>query len=225
MKTMKDWPESERPRERLLREGVAALSEADLLAIFLRSGTQGQHVKDLALSLLKKFGGLEGLFQQTPFELQKISGLGPAKTASLIAAFELGKRVLGRNLEKKVTITSAQDLFDFLRYSLQHEKEEVLLGVLLSAKNELLKILPLNRGDFTGVHLSVAQTLRRVLLEGAPGFILVHNHPSGDPEPSQEDIRLTQRMKQACQSVDLLLHDHLIIATHSFYSFAEEGFI
>lgn len=228
-----NWPTSERPRERLFQDGVGSLSDADLLALFLRSGRQGENVHQLALRLLESSGGLGGLIRLSPQELLKISGLGPAKAATLIAAFEIGKRILQERIARRPLIESAQDLFDLLKQTLVHEREEVFLAVLLNAKNEMLKIITLARGDSTQVIVSVPQVIRQLILEGCAAVLFVHNHPSGDIAPSAEDHQLTQRLVEACSAVEIAFHDHLIIGFPSgeqrnsphYFSFAEEGFL
>jgi DNA repair protein RadC len=225
MISLKDWPVSERPRERLFRHGVRSLSDAELLALFLRSGIRGRNVRDLALHLLESFQGLSGLAKQSPRELLRVSGLGPAKAAVLIAAFEIGSRLLRKKVESRPLIESAEDLFELLQHSLAGEREEVFMGVLLNAKNEVMKTLTFSRGDPTQVVATVPQVIRSLLLEGSPAVIFVHNHPSGDPAPSEEDKKLTARLHKACRAVDIGMHDHIILGRRNFFSFAREGLI
>jgi len=223
--SLRDWPVSERPRERLFQKGIGSLSDAELLAIFLRSGTLGENVRDLALRLLETSGGLRGLSRRPPQELLKITGLGPAKVATLIAAFEIGNRIRSEGIAGRPFIESAQDLFELLHHSLGQEREEVFQGVLLNTKNEVMKIITLARGDPTQVLLSVPQVIRQLLIESCAAVLFVHNHPSGDPEPSEADHRLTHRLHEACQTVELTMHDHIIIGSERFFSFAQEGLL
>jgi len=228
---LRDWPLSERPRERLFRDGVQVLSDAELLALFLRSGIPGENVRDLALKLLKWSDGLEGLARRAPRELLEFPGLGPAKVATLIASFEIGNRLLVERLDRRPLIASASDLFDLLSRSLSHERDEVFLGVALNAKNEVLRVIPFSRGDATRVVISVSQVIRRLLREGVAVVVFVHNHPSGDPAPSHEDRALTRRLSQACAAVDITMHDHVILGKSrsqrkpNFFSFSQEGLL
>lgn len=225
MMPLKRWPLSERPRERLFRHGVRSLSDAELLALFLRSGIRGRNVRDLALHLLESFQGLSGLAKQSPRELLRVSGLGPAKAAVLIAAFEIGTRLLREKVESRPLIESAEDLLELLQQSVAGEREEIFMGVLLNAKNEVMKTLTFSRGDPTRVVATIPQVIRSLLLEGSPAVIFAHNHPSGDPSPSEEDKKLTARLQEACRAVDISMHDHLILGRRDFFSFAQEGLI
>jgi DNA repair protein RadC len=207
----------------LLQHGVRALSDAELLALFIRSGIPGENARDLALRLLKTSDGLRGLARRSSADLLRVPGLGPAKVASLIASFEMGNRVLTQRMERRPFIDSAQTLFDLLRHSLCHEREEVFLGVLLNAKNEIMKTVTFSRGDPTRIVISIPQVMRQILMEGSAAVIFAHNHPSGDPAPSKKDIRLTRRLSEACQTVEITLHDHLIFGDRSFFSFAQQG--
>lgn len=222
MSALREWPESERPRERLFRQGVESLTDSELLALFLRSGIPGKNVRDLAFHLLEQFQGLKGLAQKSAQELLEIPGLGPAKISTLLAAFELGRRILAKKIEQRTFIDSAQDLFDLLYQSFHKESEEVFLAVLLNAKNKIMKLLPLARGDVTQISLSIPSVLRKVLLENPAAVVFVHNHPSGDPTPSESDKAITQSLAEGCRAIGLTLHDHLIIGEKKFFSFAQE---
>lgn len=230
-KMLRDWPASQRPRERLFRQGVQVLSDAELLALFLRSGRRGESVHDLALRLLGSSDGLSGIARRSPQELLRIAGLGPAKVAALLASFEIGNRVDMERVERRPSIRSPKTLYSLVRRRLACEREEVLLALLLNAKNELMKIVTLSRGDPTRIVVSVPQVIRRLLMEGAAAVVFVHNHPSGDPTPSLEDEKLTRRLLKACVAVDMTMHDHLIVGSgrvekaRKFFSFAETGLL
>ncbi|MFO1518698.1 MAG: DNA repair protein RadC [bacterium] len=217
------WPPAERPRERLFRHGVQSLSDAELLALFIRSGLPGENARDLALRLLKNSEGLRGLARKSPTELLDVAGLGPAKAAALLASFEIGKRLLQERTERRPFIEGAEDVFELLKHSLSHEREEILMGVLLNGKNEVIKTVAFSRGDSTQIVVSVPSVIRRLLLENASAVVFVHNHPSGDPTPSPEDVALTERLALACRSVEISCHDHLIFGDRRFFSFAREG--
>lgn len=222
---LKSWPESERPRERLLSQGVNVLSDAELLALFLRSGKPGENVRDLAMKLLRETGGLTGLARKSSSELLKISGLGPAKVASLVAAFEIGNRLIQEKILSQPRIESPDDLFEMLQKFFYRYQEEVLVGVLLNSKNEIIKTIIFSQGDFTNIIVSVPQVVRRLLLEGAPAVIFSHNHPSGDPTPSNNDKILTKKLIRALKAVEISMHDHIIVGKEKYFSFAEEGFL
>ncbi len=219
------WPPSERPRERLWQLGVDALSDAELLALFLRSGRQGTNVHQLAQGLLADCGGLVGLAGQAPHKLLEVAGLGPAKVASLLAAFELGKRVLRSHMVKRPVIDAADDLFEWLRHEFVGCREEIFQAVLLDAGHQVLKLLPLAHGDSTHIALSIPYVLRQLLSEGCAAVIFVHNHPSGDPAPSDSDHDLTARLYEACTTIALPCLDHIIIGEQAYYSFAEVGLL
>jgi len=223
MSSLKSWPVSERPRERLLAHGVGALSDADLLALFLRSGRPGENAKDLALRLLKSSDGLRGLARRSAKDLLGTKGLGPAKVATLLASFEMGNRILSEEVGRRPYIRSAKALFDLLHQTLAPEREEIFLAILLNAKNEIIKMVTISRGDPTQVVISIPQVVRRLLLEGCAAVIFAHNHPSGDPKPSREDTLLTRRLVRACRAVEVTIHDHLILGEGRFYSFAQGG--
>lgn len=215
----------ERPRERLLRHGVGSLSDAELLALFIRSGVPGENARDLALKLLQNSDGLQGLARRSPTELLSVPGLGPAKVAALVASFEIGKRILASRAEGRPLADSAQAVYQLLRHSLEGEREEVFVGVLLNAKNEMMKTITFSRGDPTGLVVSIPQIIRRLLIEGSAAVIFVHNHPSGDPTPSRRDLRLTERLLVAAEAVDLTVHDHLVIGNGRFFSFSAKGLL
>lgn len=229
MTALKDWPASERPRERLFRNGVRALSDAELLALFLRSGLRGQNVRDLASKLLRWSDGLGGLTRRSHRELLEFPGLGPAKVAALVASFEIGNRLLTERLEDRPFVESAQDLFELLSHSLGHERQENFLGVALDAKNRVLRLIPFSKGDPTRINVSVPQVIRDLIQEGAAAVVFVHNHPSGDPAPSPEDRAFTRRLYRACETVGIAMHDHVILGrgrsgtSPHFFSFAQDG--
>lgn len=217
------WPTSEKPRERLLRYGVASLSDTELLALFLRSGLKGENVLSLSTKIIHWAGTLGALSSKNLNELLSLKGLGLAKASCLLAAFELGKRIRLEKVQHRTLVDSAEDLLDLLHLKLDHEVEEVFLGVVLNAKNEIVKILELARGGPSQIVVSLPQIMRKLVSEGAVGVVFSHNHPSGDTNPSLEDKALTQKLIKACHTLEILFHDHIIIGHKSFYSFSQNG--
>lgn len=220
---IKDWPAQERPRERLFAQGTEALSDGELLAVLLGSGQPGQDAKALALHLLKEWEGLTGLCRCSSEALLQQKGLGPAKVAKLKAVFELGRRLSQSRILRQPLSHSVSELYEFLQQTLATEREEKFLAILLNVKNQILKVLPLGRGDPTQVVLSIPVVMRQLVQESAAAVIFAHNHPSGDVSPSLEDRQVTQQLFQACQAVGIVMHDHLIVGAEDFYSFAGAG--
>lgn len=220
---IKDWPEHERPRERLLNQGSEVLSDGELLALLLGSGHPGQDARALALRLLQKWEGLTGLSHCPTSELLNEKGLGPAKVAKLKAVFELGRRLAASRILRQPLSHSISELYQYLQQVLACEREEKFLAVLLNVKNQILKVLPLNQGDPTHIILSIPMIMRQLVQESAAAVIFAHNHPSGDVTPSSEDKQVTQQLFSACRAIGIVMHDHLIVGGEDFYSFAAAG--
>jgi DNA repair protein RadC len=217
------WPVGERPRERLLQQGASALSDAELLAIFLRVGVRGKNVVDLARQLLHRFGGLRGLFKASASELQMIKGMGAAKVATLQAIAEVNQRWMGEQISRKDFLECAQDVYRLLEHRLRDRDHEVFAIVFLDTKHRVLAIEELFHGTIDAASVFPREIIKKALTLGAGALIAVHNHPSGIPEPSAEDRAITQELKAACQVMDLRLLDHLVIGANSYFSFAENG--
>ncbi len=221
-----DWPESERPRERLLNHGAGALSDAELLAIFLRVGVKGASAVDLARTLLGRFGGLNRLFAATRTEFSEIPGMGSAKYAQLQAVIEMARRALREEIGAGDALASPRAVRDWLRLTLGSLPHEVFMVLLLDAQNRLLASEELFRGTLTQTSVHPREVVKLALSHNAAGAILAHNHPSGVAEPSRADEALTQALKQALALVDVRLLDHFIVAGQAEpLSFAERGLI
>lgn len=221
-----DWPASERPRERLLALGAGALSDAELLALFLRVGCRGASAVDLARTLLNRFGSLNRLFAAGRAELSAIPGMGDAKYAQLQAVLEMARRALREEFAAGDALASPRAVRDWLRLTLAPLPHEVFMVLLLDAQNRLLAAEELFRGTLTQTSVHPREVVKLALAHNAAGAILAHNHPSGVAEPSRADETLTQALKQALALVDVKLLDHFIVAgCGEPLSFAEKGLI
>jgi DNA repair protein RadC len=220
-----DWPELERPRERLLHLGAAALSDAELLAIFLRTGVRGKSAVDLARELLVRCGSLCALLALKRSELTGLPGLGDAKFSQLQAVLEMARRALAESLRSSDALGSPGAVRDFLRLTLIGRDHEVFLAVLLDAQNRVLACEELFRGTLTQTSVYPREVVKCALAHNAAAVILAHNHPSGIAEPSHADEVLTQSLKQALALVDIKVLDHFIVAGNAALSFAERGLI
>lgn len=220
-----DWPEGERPRERLLRQGAAALSDAELLAIFLRVGVPGKTAVDLARELLARFDGdLGRLANADPGSLAKLPGIGNAKAAQLAASLELARRALSSTLSTRNTFDSPQAVRDWLRLQLGHLQHEVFHALWLDSQHRLLVAEELFRGTLNQTSVYPREVVKRALAHNAAAVILAHNHPSGKSEPSDADLSLTRALKAALALVDVKLLDHFIVtASDAPFSLCENG--
>jgi DNA repair protein RadC len=220
-----DWPETERPREKLLARGPAALSDAELLAIFVRTGVPGKTAVDVARELLARFDGLRGLFLASPEEVCALPGLGEAKYTQLAAALEIGRRFLEQKIQRDTVFSSTEDTRRFLLAQLRDREHEVFGCLYLDNRHRLLAWEELFRGTLNGTAVYPREIVKRVLDHNAAAVILVHNHPSGVAEPSRADELLTGRVKEALQLVDVRLLDHLVVGDGEVVSFSERGLI
>lgn len=222
-----DWPAGERPRERLLAQGAAALSDAELLAIFLRVGVRGKSAVDLARELLGHFGGsLARLAGATPDELAKPSGMGPAKAAQLAAVLELARRALHEELSASDLLSSPAAVRDWLRLHLAVLPHEVFCALWLDNRNRLLAFEELFRGTLAQTSVFPREVVKQALARNAAGVVFAHNHPSGAAEPSAADEMLTRSLKEALALVDVKVLDHFVVAGAAQpLSFAERGLI
>jgi DNA repair protein RadC len=220
-----DWPESERPREKLLKNGAANLSDAELLAIFLRTGMAGKSAVDLARELLTRFNGLTGLFSADQAAFCAVPGMGPAKYAQLQAVLEMARRALEEKMKSGDAMSSPQSVRDYLRLTLQGKKHEIFVGIFLDAQNRMIAAEELFKGTLTQTSVYPREVVKRALHHNAAAVIFAHNHPSGLAEPSQADEMLTQSLKQALALVDVNVLDHFIVGGGTAMSFAERGLI
>ncbi len=220
-----DWPESERPREKLLKNGPAHLSDAELLAIFLRTGMAGKSAVDLARELLQCFNGLTGLFAADQNAFCQVRGMGPAKYSQLQAVMEMARRALEEKLKSGDAMSSPKSVRDYLRLSLQGKKHEVFVAIFLDAQNRTIATEELFKGTLTQTSVYPREVVKRALYHNSAAIIFAHNHPSGVAEPSQADEILTQSLKQALALIDVKVLDHFIVGAGTAMSFAERGLI
>ncbi len=219
------WPFSERPREKLLTEGVATLSDAELLAIVLLSGSKGLNVVDLSRQLLTRFGGVRGVFSASKSELCQLSGVGAAKYARLCAVKELGHRYRLEGISRGDIFNGAAATKEYLRAKYLNLDVEVFSGLFLDSQHQLIKIEELFKGTIDGAAVYPREVVKKCLFHGAAAVIFAHNHPSGVAEPSHVDIAITSKLKAALQTVDVRVLDHLIIGDPNITSMAERGLI
>jgi DNA repair protein RadC len=223
--TIKDWPADDRPREKLLAKGAAALSDAELLAILLRSGVKGKSAVELGQDLMRGFGGLPGLFAAAPEALDEFKGLGRAKVVQLRATQEIVRRLLAAEMAVRDALSSPRAVRDYLRLTLQGLEHEVFMALLLDAQNRVIKSEELFRGTLTQTSVYPREVVKLALRHNAASVIFAHNHPSGVAEPSRSDEALTQALKQSLALVDVRVLDHLIVAGGGCLSFAERGIL
>ncbi len=219
------WPEGERPRERLLREGPEALTDAQLLAILLRVGRRDASAVQVAMELLRQVGGLHGLANRGSDELRGTPGVGPAKVAQLKAALELGKRALATPLTTGTRIQSSADLFHHYYPRLRDLRHEVFKIILLDAKHTIIRDATVSEGSLTLSIVHPREVFNLAVRESAAAVIFLHNHPSGDPQPSTEDRVLTARLVSAGELLGIRVLDHLITGDGQYVSFADRGWL
>ena len=221
-----DWPENERPRERLLAQGAAALTDAELLAIFLRVGMKGKSAVDLARELIQHFGSLNRLFSATRDDFSAISGMGPAKYAQLQAVLEMSRRALAEEMKRSNAFSTPAAVRDYLRLHLAGLAHEVFLALWLDAQNCLIAAEELFHGTLTQTSVYPREVVKKALWHNAAAVVLAHNHPSGVAEPSNADQLLTRELKQALALVDVRVLDHFIVAGQNQpLSFADRGLL
>ena len=220
-----DWPASERPREKLLQRGADALSDAELLAIFLRTGVAGKTAVDLSRELLQEYGGLRQLLGAEQRRFCSSRGLGSAKYAQLQAVLEMGRRYLHEDLQHSETLSSPADTRRFLQAKLRHYPFEVFACLFLDNRHRVIVFEELFRGTIDGASVHPREVVRRALEHNAAALILAHNHPSGVSEPSDADRRITQRLRDALALMDIRLLDHFVIGDGEPVSLAERGML
>jgi DNA repair protein RadC len=220
-----DWPAAERPREKLLQRGANALSDAELLAIFLRTGVTGKTAVDLARDLLQEYGGLRQLLCAAQTRFCGSRGLGSAKYAQLQAVLEMARRYLHEDLQHSEALTSPADSRRFLQAKLCHYPYEVFSCLFLDNRHRVIVFEELFRGTIDGANVHPREVVKRALEHNAAALILAHNHPSGVAEPSEADRRITQRLRDALALVDIRLLDHFVIGDGEPVSLAERGML
>ena len=220
-----DWPADERPREKLLAKGADALSDAELLAIFLRVGVTGKSAVDLARDLLSEFGSLNGIFSASRAALTAVHGMGDSKYVQVQAIFEMARRALQEQLQQRDALTSPQAVRDYLCLKLGNLSREVFVVLFLDAQNRVLGQEELFAGTLTQTSVYPREVVKRALHHNAAAVIFAHNHPSGVAEPSRADEQLTSALKQALGLVDVRVLDHFVIAGNVALSFAERGML
>ncbi|WP_248804017.1 RadC family protein [Pseudomonas sp. MWU13-2100] len=223
--SIRDWPAAERPREKLLEQGAASLSDAELLAIFLRTGVSGKSAVDLARHLLSRFGSLRNLLESDQQTFGRQLGLGPAKFAQLQAVLEMARRHLAERLRRDSVLESPRAVRDYLKAMLRHEPHEVFACLFLDSKHRVLAFEPLFHGSIDNASVYPRQVVKRALAHNAAALILCHNHPSGVAEPSQADHVLTKRLKTALEFVDVRVLDHFIVGEGEPLSMMERGWM
>ena len=221
--SISDWPEAERPREKLLQRGADALTDAELLAIFLRTGTKGVSAIDLAYSLLTEFTSLRNLFNASLDEFCSVKGIGPAKYVQLQAVLEMSKRHLSETLEKKNVISSPDETRQYLKQQLRDRPYEVFAALFLDNRHQVIKFEELFHGTIDGASVYPREVVKKALKHNAAALIIAHNHPSGVAEPSSADEHITLRLRDALALVDIRLLDHFIIGDGDITSLAERG--
>jgi DNA repair protein RadC len=223
-RSVKDWPEEERPRERLLAFGASALSDAQLLAIIIRNGKAGLSALDLGRELLNRFGGLAGIGQAGIKEICDVAGMGPAKAAEIKAAIEIGRRYQKPSLAG-ASFCSSQDVAEYYRPRMRDLRKEVFKCALLDTKNKIIRDEEVSVGSLSASIVHPRDTFKAAIRESAAAVIFIHNHPSGDTKPSQEDILLTKRLVQAGEVLGIQVLDHIIIGDGNHFSFRDNGLI
>jgi DNA repair protein RadC len=220
---LRDMPQDDRPRERLMQVGATAVSSAELLAIILRVGSRNESVVQLATRLLAHFGGLPGLARASLTELQEVKGIGPAKAIEIKAALELGRRLLAAAPEERAQITSPADAANLLMSEMMFLEQEHLRVILLDTRSRVLSSPTVYVGSLNSSVIRVGELFRAAIKANAAAIIVAHNHPSGDPSPSPEDVNVTRQIVQAGKLLDIQLLDHIVIGRQRFVSLKERG--
>ena len=220
-----NWPAEERPREKLLLKGGDTLTNAELLAIFLRVGVKGKSAIGLAEELLSRFSSLRGLYAAPIEELRAVLGLGSAKIAQFKAVIEMSKRYLSEGFQNRPYVESSDDVLKFLYQEMRDLDQEVFKIVLLNGQNHILKIEDVTKGSLTAAQIYPREVVKLALRYSAAALVFVHNHPSGVAEPSENDKRMTRELVFACLLIGMKVHDHIIIGDNNKFSFADAGLI
>jgi DNA repair protein RadC len=218
-----EWSEQERPRERLVREGPQALSNSELLALLLRVGVRGKSAVELGRDVLQHFGSLHGLFGASLNDFSEVNGLGMAKYAQLQAVMELARRAIAEQMQAGQAMTSPETVKRYLRMRFGSQRHESFIVLFIDVRNHLIADKELFRGTLTHTAVYPREVVREALACNAASVMLAHNHPSGTPHPSQADLNITQRLREALALVDIRVLDHFVVAGPLVHSFAENG--
>lgn len=220
-----DWPEGERPREKLLANGVGTLSDAELIAIFLRVGVAGKSAVDLARDLLNQFGSLNGIFSASVNDICQIHGMGQSKYCQLQAIFEMSRRALVEEIKAQDILNSPRKVSDYLKLKIGSLNREVFMVLFVDIQHRIIADEILFAGTLTQTSVYPREVVKRALFHNAASVILAHNHPSGMLTPSQADLQLTQALKSALALVDINVLDHMIVCGNHVYAFTEHGLL
>jgi DNA repair protein RadC len=218
---IRGWPAPERPRERLFARGAHALTDSELLAILLRTGVKGRSAVDLGRELIRRFGSLCNMARRLPKEYSVLTGLGAAKTASLSAAFELGRRSLSQREDRRASFRSSQDVAARFLPLCRNLKREVFRIAILDSAHRLIRARTVTVGTLNLALVHPRDVFREAIVENAAALVLLHNHPSGDPAPSKEDCLLTHQLVGAGEALSLPVLDHIILGHDRYFSFAD----
>jgi DNA repair protein RadC len=227
MSCIKDWPAADRPREKLLSTSPEALSDSELLSLILRTGHPGRGTSalDLARQLLNGFGSLRALTSATAAELCQIAGIGPAKAAEILALGELSRRFATTSFAPGACFTSSREVFAHFHERLRDRKKEVFFSLLLDSKNRMLREIQVSEGSLNASIVHPREVFQPIIRESAAAVLFVHNHPSGDPSPSPEDLELTARLNDAGLLMGVRVLDHIIIGSGHYVSLADRGML
>ena len=220
-----NWPLEERPREKLILKGPESLSDAELLAIFLRVGVKGKNAIVLAQELLSRFGSLRGLYAAPVDELRAVLGIGDAKIAQFKAVIEMSKRYLAEGFHNRPYVESTDDIMKLLSQEMRDLDQEVFKVILLNGQNHILNIMEVAKGSLTAARVYPREVIKIALRYSAAALVFVHNHPSGMAKPSEDDKRITRDLVLACLLIGMKVHDHIIIGDNDKFSFADAGLI
>ena len=223
--TIRDWPEQERPRERLIAQGAAALSDAELLAVFIGSGRRGHSAVDIGRELILQSGGLRALLQREPRDLARHAGLGPAKASRLCAALELGRRCTASDIDERNPLGSPRACAAYFRARIGDAPNEVFACLFLDGHHRVIAFEELFRGSINRAHVHPREVVRRCIAHNAAAVVFAHNHPSGIAEASKDDRDVTDQLQEALHLIDVKVLDHFIVCRGQTLSFAQRGFL
>ena len=215
----------QRLREKFLKNGLDGFHDYEIIELLLTLGTPRKDCKQSAKDALKKFGSLKGVLEASPSELKKIKGIGDNNVFGLKIAQSVSRRYLADRIIDKDFIRSADEVIDYLKHNLRDKSREVFLVIYLNGRNQILNMEELFEGTLSTSAVYPREVVKRALVNDAAALVFVHNHPSGNPNPSQDDLAITKKLKEAAQAIDVSVHDHLIIAGNDVYSFADHGLI